>query len=66
MNAVSEHAAAVRAELTATPAVGTPMGPTLRRKREAFLQLEEAERTGNIGLGFRAIRELLELLLGRG
>jgi len=66
--AVRGHAEATREILAPTPATGTPItGAGLRR--QAFVWLEAAEREPterNLRLAFRALRELLESMIGRG
>lgn len=62
--AVRGHVEAARAELTPTPAAGTAI-PGAGVRAEAFRLLMEAERTGNLQMGFRACRTLFEQLLGR-
>jgi len=65
MAAVSQHALAIKNELSPTPAAGTAMPPWIGRQLAAMAQLREAERTGNTSLGFLAIRELMEILFDR-
>jgi hypothetical protein len=68
MKAVSQHVQAANNELTQTPEVGTDLRPGHRLRAEAMRQLREAARTTTdpkACMGFRAVIELFEQLLGR-
>lgn len=68
MEAVRGHAAAIRAELTATPAIGTDLSQGILVRREAMRILRDAEaqeQNARQRLTLRAIRKLFEQIFGQ-